>query len=75
MPSPVACECLRHMSEIVSQLAGFERYSRECISTGPADAALHRQLSRTAGAARTLFELALQRVIYEERLVLSDGLA
>lgn len=72
LPSPVACECLRHMAEIVSQLAGFERYSRECISTGPADAALHRQLSRTAGAARTLFELALQRVVDEERLVLSD---
>ena len=73
LPSPVACECLRHMAEIVSQLAGFERYSRECISTGPADAALHRQLSRTAGAARTLFELALQRVVDEERLVVSDG--
>lgn len=68
MPSPVACECLRHLSEIVSQLAAFERYSQDCTSTGPADAALHRQLTRTAGAARTMFEEALQRVVDAEGL-------
>jgi len=67
-PSTVACECLRHMSEIVAQLAGFERYSQDCTATGPADAALHRQLTRTAGAARTLFEQALQRVVEEQGL-------
>lgn len=68
MRSPVACECLRHMSEIVAQLAGFERYSQECTSTGPADAALHRHLSQTAGVARTMFEQALQRVVDDEGL-------
>lgn len=73
MPSPVACECLRHMAEIVAQLAGFERYSQDCISTGPADAGLHRHLIRTAGAARTMFEQALQRVVDDERLELNDG--
>ena len=73
MPSPVACECLRHMVEIVSQLADFEHYSRDCISTGPADAALHRQLARTAGAARTLFEHALKGVLNDEGLELHDG--
>ncbi|MEJ7686571.1 MAG: MerR family transcriptional regulator [Variovorax sp.] len=72
MQSPVACECLRHMAEIVAQLAGFERYSQDCTSTGPADAALHRQLSRTAGAARTMFEQALQRVVDDEALELRD---
>ena len=72
MPSPVACECLRHMAEIVAQLAGFERYSQECTSTGPADAALHRHLSRTAGAARTMFEQALQRVADDAGLELRD---
>ncbi len=60
------------MSEIVAQLAGFERYSQDCTWTGPADAALHRHLSRTAGAARTMFEQALQRVVTDERLELSD---
>ncbi len=73
MPSPVACECLRHMVEIVSQLASFERYSQECASTGPADAALHLRLARTAGAARTLFEHALQGVVSGEGLASQDG--
>ena len=72
LASPVACECLRHMAEIVAQLAGFERYSQDCTSTGPADAALHLHLSRTAGAARTMFEQALQRVVKDERLESSD---
>jgi hypothetical protein len=72
MRSPVACECLRHMAEIVAQLAGFERYSDDCTSTGPADAALHRHLSHTAGAARTMFEQALQRVVTDGRLELRD---
>ena len=73
MRSQVACECLRHMSEIVAQLAGFERYSQDCISTGPADAALHRHLSHTAGAARAMFEQALQRVVNDEGLEVRDG--
>lgn len=61
-PSPIACECLRHLAEIVAQLAGFERYSQDCTSADSADAMLHRQLSRTAGVARTMFEDALQRM-------------
>lgn len=66
LPSQVACECLRHMAEIVAELAGFERYSQDCASTGPADAALHRHLNRTAGVARTLFERALGRLLDDE---------
>lgn len=73
MPSVVDCECLRHMAEIVTQLAGFERYSQECTSAGPDDAALHRQLAQTAGAARTLFETALARVVRDEGLELSNA--
>ena len=72
MQSTVACECLRHMSEIVGQLASFERYSDDCTSTGPDDAALHRHLSVIAGAARTMFERALQRVVDDEGLVISE---
>jgi len=71
-PSSVACECLRHMTEIVAQLAGFERYSQECSSTGPADAVLHRQMSHTAGVARTMFEQALQRVVDDATLAFRD---
>lgn len=70
LPSSVACECPRHVAEIVQQLAGFERYSAECSSGGPADAALHRQLSELAGMARTLFEDVLERVVSDEGLLL-----
>ncbi len=65
-PSPVACECPRHVAEIVLQLAGFERYSADCLSRNEADAALHRHLSRVAGIARSLFEQALERVMVAE---------
>lgn len=65
MPPTVACECLRHMAEIVGQLAGFERYSRDCLAASPADAALHLHLTRTAGLARTMFEQALQQTLHE----------
>ena len=71
LPSSVACECPRHMAEIVLQLAGFERYSAECLSRSPADAALHRHLGEVAGAARTLFERAVERLVAEEGLVLT----
>ncbi len=66
LPSPISCECLRHVAEIVTQLASFERYSADCLSRSPADAALHRRLSDTAGAARTMFEQALDAMLESE---------
>ena len=66
-PTAIACECPRHLAEIVMQLVNFERYSDDCGSRSPADAALHRHLSGLAGAARTLFEQALERVVRESR--------
>ena len=64
-PSSIACECLRHVAELVQQLTGFERYSADCVSRSPADAVLHRRLSETAGVARTMFEAALQAMLAE----------
>ena len=72
LPTQVACECPRHIAELVMQLAAFERYSAECSSQTPADAALHRRLTGLAGVARTLFEQTLVQVITDEGLVLSD---
>lgn len=68
--SLVACECPRHVAELVMQLAGFERYSADCLSGSPADAALHRHLSELAGIARAMFEGALERVMIEEGIEL-----
>ena len=69
MPSQVACECPRHLAEIVTLLVGFEAYSAECVSRGPLDAALHRHLYDVTSVARTLFEQALARVVVDEGLV------
>lgn len=71
LPSSVACECPRHVAEIVMQLASFERYSEDCTTGSPADAALHRHLSGLAGAARSLFEQALERVVVDEGIELA----
>lgn len=67
-PSTVLCECPRHLAEIVTQLAHFEQYSADCDARSPADSALHRHLGSLAGAARVMFEQALDRVIAEEGL-------
>ena len=67
----VHCECMRHIAEIVVQLAAFERYSAECASTSVSDAALHRHLNAITGSARTRFEQALQRVVSIEGVTLS----
>lgn len=70
MPSMVACECPRHMSEIVTLLVGFEKYSTECAAQNKSDAALHRHLQEVTSIARTMFEQALARLMVEEGLVL-----
>ncbi len=64
------CECPRHVVELLRSLGAFERYSAECVHRSPADAELHRYLERVAGAARTLFEEALERVARAEGLAL-----
>jgi len=70
MPSTVACECPRHLGEIVTLLVGFEKYSTECAARNVNDAALHRHLHEVTGAARTMLEDAIARVLVEEGLVL-----
>ena len=64
----VACECPRHVAELVMLLGNFETYSAECVSRSPADAALHAHLQQVAGTARALFEAALLRVAEAEDL-------
>jgi DNA-binding transcriptional MerR regulator len=70
LPSTVACECPRHVAELVMQLGGFERYSAECHSRSPEDEALHRELNALAAAARTRFEQALARIAAHEGMPL-----
>lgn len=71
----LACECPRHVAELVAQLVGFETYSAECVerALGPAslaDQELHQHLAWVAGTARALFESALVRVAQAESIPL-----
>ena len=66
----VDCECPHHLVEILLTLGSFERYSAQCESRTPVDAALHRDLQRTTAQARMLLEDALERVVLAEGLPL-----
>ena len=68
-PNKVACECPRHLAEIVTLLVGFEQYSADCVSRDEKDAELHRHLHEVTSVARTIFEQALARVVIEEGLM------
>lgn len=70
LPPKLACECPRHVAELLMQLASFEAYSAGCVNRDAPDAELHAYLNRVAGTARTLFEAALERVARHEGLVL-----
>jgi hypothetical protein len=71
----VACECPRHLAELVRQLSDFETYSAECTNRSAADAELHGHLERVAGTSRAMFEQALLRVAQAEGLDLPPRLA
>lgn len=66
----IACECPRHVADLLLQLTRFEAYSAECANRSAADAALHAYLGQVAGTARAQFEQALARVAAAEGLPL-----
>jgi MerR family transcriptional regulator, light-induced transcriptional regulator len=69
-PSHMLCECPRHIAELVTQLASFEEYSRDCLNTSTQDAQVHAYLRSVAGSARALFERALEMVALHDGLEL-----
>ena len=68
--STVACECPRHVAELLVQLSHFETYSAECQRRSAADAELHAFLQRVAAGSRLRFEAAVERVALHEGLML-----
>ena len=64
----VACDCPRHLAEILLSIGSFERYSADCGVSNEADAALHQELYSAASRARTILEAAM------EKLALAEGL-
>lgn len=73
MMSPaLACECPRHVAQVLIELSDFESYSADCEDTKPDDAVVHRMLRRTAATARSLFEDALVDLAAHEDIDLND---
>ncbi|WP_019938921.1 MerR family transcriptional regulator [Bordetella sp. FB-8] len=70
LSSTLACECPRHIAELLMQLTSFEAYSASCIHRDAPDANLHAYLQQVAGTARSLFESALDRVAQHDGLTL-----
>ena len=70
-PTAIACECLRHVCEIVQQVAAFEIYSAECISRDGNDALQHLRLKQLAGTTRARFEQAIVDLAAHEGVVLA----
>src|SRR5690606_28290695 len=59
LSTTVACECPRHLAELLTLLSHFEAYSAQCRRRGAADADLHAYLGQVAAQARASFEIAL----------------
>ncbi|RZL33414.1 MAG: MerR family transcriptional regulator [Rubrivivax sp.] len=70
LSSTVACECPRHLAELLVQLSHFEAYSIDCEHRNAADAELHAHLAAVAGRARASFEAALEHLALHEGLLL-----
>lgn len=66
----IACECPRHLAELLVQLSHFEAYSADCEHRNAADAALHGHLVRVTAACRSSLEAALEHVARHEGLLL-----
>ena len=64
----IDCECPHHLAQLVNDLSSFEIYSANCANRDSDDAALHRYLHQTTAEARSLIELALEKVAKAEGL-------
>ena len=73
LSSTIACECPRHVAELLVQLSHFEAYSAECEHRSAADAELHAYLRQAAAASRARFEAALEHVALHEGLMLPSS--
>ncbi|MBC7994318.1 MAG: MerR family transcriptional regulator [Rhizobacter sp.] len=70
LSSTIACECPRHVAELLVQLSHFESYSAQCEHRSKADAELHAYLRQVAASSRARFESALEHVALHEGLIL-----
>lgn len=64
--SGVYCECPSQLAELLMSVMAFERYSAQCASQTPEDAALHHRLEAQAGSVRRILEASITEVIRHE---------
>ncbi len=69
LSSTIACECPKHLAQLLMRLTEFEDYSAQCVDLNPQDAALHQHLREITAQARHTFEQALERVALHEGLL------
>jgi MerR family transcriptional regulator, light-induced transcriptional regulator len=69
LSTTIACECPRHLADLLVQLSHFEAYSADCEHRSPEDAELHAYLRQVTALARAQFETALERVARHEGLI------
>ncbi|HEY8607904.1 MAG TPA: MerR family transcriptional regulator [Noviherbaspirillum sp.] len=70
----LACECPRHLADLLLMVGSFERYSAQCASRNADDALLHQELQLAAGRARAILETAMERLARAEGLPLPGQL-
>jgi len=73
LSTTIACECPRHVAELLVQLSHFEAYSADCEHRSAADAQLHAYLRQVAAESRARFEAALEHVALHEGLLLPSS--
>lgn len=72
--SGLACECPKHLAELLMMVGSFERYSAQCASRNADDAQLHNDLEHAAGHARAVLEGAMEQLARAEGLPLPASL-
>ncbi len=73
LSSTIACECPRHVAELLVQLSHFETYSATCKHNNAADTEIHVYLEHVAATTRARFEAALEHVALHEGLLLPSS--
>ncbi|WP_316903159.1 MerR family transcriptional regulator [Ralstonia mannitolilytica] len=64
----IACECPRHLVDLIRQLDAFERFSDGCAVRSTLDEQLHRHLGDVANRARLMLEDAMEFAIRAESM-------
>jgi MerR family transcriptional regulator, light-induced transcriptional regulator len=70
VPNPLACECPRHLADLLLMVGSFERYSAQCASRNADDAQVHQELRHAAGRARAILETAMDYLARAEGIPL-----